>query len=114
MIDSRDFYDKGLSFWNDGCYYRWSCAIKDSEKPGPNGEDAVRPSPDKKTIRASTIYNCAKIFRDSDSKINVITISQLDFKMKVPKTLTDTLMPKTIKSSYDNIIKYYNLNQKQL
>ena len=112
-IESRDYYDKGVSFWHEGKYYRWSCSVNNSDKAGPNGEEPLKPSVEK-TTRASTIYNCTLIERTDDEKIKIITITQIDFKMKIPPMILNTAMPKSIKGWYDNVVKYYTSNNKKI
>ncbi len=68
-IDSRDYYEKAIYFWDNGVFYKWSTGIHNSEKEGPNGEPAARALPDNKTTRAETAFNCIMIKRGADDKI---------------------------------------------
>ena len=56
-VKSRDFYEKGFSFFHDGKYYRYSCSINNSEE--------VREVP-KETFRGETIYNFGVMERDPE------------------------------------------------
>lgn len=55
---------KEFQFWHHGKFYRFSCGIPDSEKPGPNGEPAVAPLPDSKTVRGFYNISGGVIYRD--------------------------------------------------
>ena len=68
-IDSRDYYEKAICFWENGVFYKWSTGLSNSEKEGPNGEAAAKPLPDSKTTRAETAFNCIMIKRGADDKI---------------------------------------------
>ena len=74
-ICSRDFIEKGFNFFHEGKFYRYSSSVDDSELPGPNGEKPMKPTPNKNTVRASTLINCAIMRRDVDDRILVSTIT---------------------------------------
>ena len=57
-ICSRDFYEKGFSFFHNGKFYRYSTSVQNSNLPGPNNEDPIKPLPNKSTVRAETLINC--------------------------------------------------------
>lgn len=63
-IASRDFFEKGFNFYSNGKFYRYSTSVPDSEFPGPNGEQPLRPLPDDRTVRGFTNINCGLVYRD--------------------------------------------------
>ena len=74
-ICSRDFIEKGFNFYHNGKFYRFSSSIDNSELPGPNGEEPLYPCPNRSTVRANTLINCAIMRRDVDNRILVSTIT---------------------------------------
>ena len=64
--------EKGFNFYSNGKFYRYSTSIDDSELPGENGEEALRPIANYNTVvRAFTLFNCAIMQREADSKISL-------------------------------------------
>jgi hypothetical protein len=67
-VASRDFYEKGFTFHNEGKVYRYTVAIVDSEDKIPCPKD---------TVRADTMINCGIMQRDENDnnkvKFSVIT-----------------------------------------
>ena len=63
-ISSRDFHEKGFNFFSNGKFYRYSSSVEDSHLPGPNGEEPMKPIPNKNTVRATTLINCGIMKRD--------------------------------------------------
>jgi len=57
-ICARDFYEKGINFYHNGKFYRYSSSVENADKPGPNGEPALKPIPNTSTVRATTLINC--------------------------------------------------------
>ena len=74
-ICSRDFIEKGFNFWNNGKFYRYSSSVDDDTLPGDSDKEDQFPAPNKSTVRANTLINCAIMRRDSDNRILVSTIT---------------------------------------
>ena len=113
-ICSRDFIEKGFNFFHNGKFYRYSSSIDNSDLPGLNGKELKFPAPNKSTVRANTLINCAIMRRDSDNRILVSTLTQCDFKIKVPAFMITTFLPKATKNWYESINKFYSKNHKNL
>ena len=98
-ISSRDFYSKGIQFYHNGKYYRYSSSVIDSEIIDDKNPNDIfkRQLPDDKTIRGTTILNCGIFQRDKDGKIVGSTLSQSDIKMKVPDVMINNFLPNAAK-----------------
>ena len=68
-IASRDFYEKGFNFYENGKFYRYSCSVPNAELEGPNGEKPAYPTPDQMTVRGDVLINCGMMWRGPDGKI---------------------------------------------
>jgi len=110
----RDFYEKTFNFYNDGKFYRYSTSVEDSEKPGPNGEEPLKPSPSGQVVRAFTIYSCSMVERLPDGQIKHSQSCQMDWHIKAPTFLVNTFFPKAAKDWYGNVVKFYNKNHKNI
>ena len=97
-FQSRDFYEKGINFYSNGKYYRYTCGI-------PNDSD-FRSIP-KDTVRGQTLINCAIMEYQEDGKLSYRCVTQCDFKMTVPNFIYTTFLPKAAKSWLAEIQKYY-------
>ena len=76
-VQSRDFYCKGISFYHNNKYYRYSSSITDSEVIDEKNTDDKykRQLPDDKTVRGITILSCGIFQRNSEGKIVGSTLS---------------------------------------
>lgn len=117
QFSSRDFMEKGFNFYSDGKFYRYSTSIDDSEKPGvydPQGPIRSLDDPENR-VRGFTIYNCGLMQRNpKTNEIELTLVTQCDFKVSVPSFMLNSFLPKATKGWYDNIVKYYNKNHKNL
>ena len=113
-ISGRDFYEKQFNFYHKGKFYRYSSSIENSEVEGPNGELAIMPSPDDKTIRSFTVINCGIIERGPSNELLYSLICQIDWKIKVPSFILTSFFPKAAKEWNQNVNKYYTKNQKNM
>mmetsp|Transcript_35609 Transcript_35609/g.54449 ORF Transcript_35609/g.54449 Transcript_35609/m.54449 type:complete len:254 (-) Transcript_35609:2-763(-) len=104
-IQSRDFYEKGFSFYHDGKFYRYSCTVKDSQEQKPSPAD---------TIRGETLYNFACVYREQDGSLKMSVVTQCDFKIQVPSFMLTSFLPKATKNWFDNVCKYYMKNHKKM
>jgi len=94
-FNSRDFYEKAFMFHANGKMYKYSCSVKDSEE--------LKPVPEK-TIRGITIYSCGIMQRrESDGKVLLTVINQLDMKMAIPTFLKEQFLPSAVKTWYKDI-----------
>jgi hypothetical protein len=67
-VSSRDFFEKGFSFYHQGKFYRYSSSIDDSQ--------TLKPLPDSVTVRGFTYINVGIMHRDTSSgKVIYQTIS---------------------------------------
>ena len=57
-IDSRDFYDKSVQFWDDGKFYIYNGSAASKSKEIPD-----------KTVRGKTIFNCTIYQKGPDERI---------------------------------------------
>ena len=89
-IDSRDFLDKGFSFFYKGKFYRYSCSV--------NNNLDLKPKP-KDTVRGATLYNCVVMYRDpKDLRIYYTVVTQCDYKLNIPTFILTSFLPKAAKS----------------
>lgn len=114
---SRDFMEKGFSFFADGKFYRYSTSIDNSEVHGaydPSGP--IRSLDDPNTmVRGYTYYNVAVMSRNPTTKeVNLTVLTQCDFKAMIPNFMLTKFLPDATKGWHDNIVKYYNKNHKNL
>ena len=74
----------------------------------------MKPLP-KKTTRAETLINIGKMYKDpKDNKLKLTSITQMDFKIKLPAFIFSTFLPKASKSWYTEVQKRYTKNHKNL
>lgn len=95
-VASRDFYEKGFTFYADGKLYRYSCTVANSEELIPVPKD---------TVRAETTYNFGIMRRDAEdnNKVKFSVITQADFKLNVPAPMLNVFLPKATKQWYDTV-----------
>lgn len=89
-------------FYTNGKLYKYSTSIMNADKPGPNGEKPIKPSLDSYTVRADTLFNVGCIERDPvNGKVKLTTITQCDFKLKVPSFMLTSFLPNAVKGWYE-------------
>jgi len=59
-FQSRDFYEKGINFYSDGKFYRYTCGIPNDTKERPVPKD---------TVRGQTLINCAMMEYLEDGRL---------------------------------------------
>ena len=89
-------------------------SIENADKPGPNGEEPIMPILDSSIIRGDCLYNVGIMERLPNGKVQLITLTQCDFKIKVPQWILATWLPKAMKSWYDTVQKHYTKNHKKI
>ena len=107
----REFYEKIFSFAHEEVYYRLSSSIY--KEDGTQNEEVFDDTL-KEKVRADVLFNMTKIYRNDKGKIEMDIISNIDPKGKLPKIVVGALLAKSTKAWYDNVVKYYTKNHKDL
>ena len=92
-------------------YYRLSSSVYTPE--GIQNEEVFDDTLLEK-VRADVLFNVTKIYRNEQGKIEILIINNIDPKGKLPKIVVGALLAKSTKTWYDNVVKYYTKNHKNL
>lgn len=65
-------------------------------------------------VRADVLFNVTKIYRNNQGKIEMVIINNIDPKGKLPMVVVGALLAKSTKAWYDNVVKYYTKNHKDV
>ena len=96
FVSERDVVDKRFDFYANGIYYDFSSSVKDELKPVV--EDIVR---------ITDFCSICKIYEE-DNNFNIISITQVDTKYKLPNTILKTTLPIKYKEWYSSLINAIN------
>ena len=107
----REFYEKIFQFAHEEVYYRLSSSVYTPE--GTQNEEVFDDTL-KEKVRADVLFNLTKIYRNAQGKIEIVIISNIDPKGKLPKIVVGALLAKSTKAWYDNVVKYYTKNHKDV
>lgn len=107
-FEPRDFVEKSFCFSHDGAYYVYCSSIpKDIE------ESMI---PAKKGVtRGESVLTVQKMWRDKETGcIHYHTISQYDFKLRVPSWLLATFLPSGAKKWLADFCEFYEKHADEL
>jgi hypothetical protein len=96
FVSERDVVDKRYDFYVNGIYYDFSSSVKDDLIP--NEEDVVR---------ITDHCSVCKIYEE-DNNFNIISITQVDTKYKLPNAMLSVQLPIKYKDWYDSLINAIN------
>lgn len=100
-FQSRDFAEKGFTFYHNGKFYRYSASL-----PEDMGLAQVPLPAD--TVRGYTYLNVGIFERNpKDGKIQGRIVTQCDFKVQIPPFMVNTFLPNSTKAWYANVTKHY-------
>ena len=106
-IESRETYDKGFMFFDDGKFYRYLSNVPNSVgEPEYEGDMSKRPVHSNATVRGETLFSVITIERDDKGKLLVTMLLQLDTKLNLPGFIVTTFMPSAMKTWYKNVSKF--------
>ena len=97
FVSERDVIDKRFDFYVGGTYYDFSSSVKDDLKP-IDEEDIVR---------ITDYCSLCKIYEEKDY-FNIISITQVDTKYKLPNAMLSIQLPVKYKEWYDSLINAIN------
>ena len=96
FVSERDVVDKRYDFYEGEIYYDFSSSVKDDLIPL---EDDV--------LRITDHCSVCKIYEEDDC-FNIISITQVDTKYKLPNALMSVQLPVKYKDWYDSLINAIN------
>jgi hypothetical protein len=96
FVSERDVVDKRYDFYEGEIYYDFSSSVKDDLIPL---EDDV--------LRITDHCSVCKIYEEDDC-FNIISITQVDTKYKLPNALMSVQLPVKYKEWYDSLINSIN------
>jgi hypothetical protein len=96
FVSERDVVDKRYDFYEGGIYYDFSSSVKDDLIPL---EEDV--------LRITDHCSVCKIYEENDC-FNIISITQVDTKYKLPNALMSVQLPVKYKEWYDSLINAIN------
>ena len=96
FVSERDVVDKRYDFYEGGIYYDFSSSVKDDLIPL---EEDV--------LRITDHCSACKIYEENDC-FNIISITQVDTKYKLPNALMSVQLPVKYKEWYDSLINAIN------
>jgi hypothetical protein len=96
FVSERDVVEKRYDFYEGGTYYDFSSSVKDDLIPL---EDDV--------MRITDHCSACKIYEEDDC-FNIISITQVDTKYKLPNALMSVQLPVKYKEWYDSLINAIN------
>ena len=96
FVSERDVVDKRYDFYDGEVYYDFSSSVKDDLIPI---EDDV--------MRITDHCSVCKIYEEDDC-FNIISITQVDTKYKLPNALMSVQLPIKYKEWYDSLINAIN------
>ena len=100
FVSERDVIDKRYDFYSDGIYYDFSSSVKDDLKPI-----------DEEIVRMTDYCSLYKIYEEKDN-FNIISLTQIDTKYKMPDALLSVQLPLKYKEWYDSLINAINEENK--
>ena len=100
FVSERDVIDKRYDFYSDGIYYDFSSSVKDDLKPI-----------DEEIVRMTDYCSLCKIYEEKDN-FNIISLTQIDTKYKMPDALLSVQLPLKYKEWYDSLINAINEENK--
>ena len=100
FVSERDAADKRYDFYVNGIYYDFSSSVKDDLIPI---EESI--------IRMTDHCSVYKMYEEGDN-FNIISITQVDAKYKVPNALLSVQLPIKYKEWYDSLINAINEENK--
>ena len=92
-------------------YYRLSSSVYTPE--GTQNEEVFDDTLAEK-VRADVLFNVTKIYRNEQGKIEMVIISNIDPKGKLPMVVVGALLAKSTKAWHANVVKYYTKNHKEM
>ena len=110
----RDYFEKCFMFAEGGKLYKFSSSIFETNDAGERVMSTHRPLASKDLIRGEVLINVTVIERDTEGKIVMTTVTQVNLQSQVPKIIMNSFIPKAMKSWYDNVTKHYNKAHKRL
>ena len=96
FVSERDVIDKRYDFYVGGIYYDFSSSVKDDLKPI-----------DEDIVRITDYCSLCKIYEEKDY-FNIISITQVDTKYKLPNAMLSVQLPIKYKEWYDSLINAIN------
>ena len=96
FVSERDCVDKRFDFYVNDIYYDFSSSVKDELIPF---EESV--------MRITDHCSVSKMFEDNDG-FNIISITQVDSKFKIPPAMLSVQLPIKYKDWYDAMINEIN------
>ena len=96
FVSERDVVDKRYDFYEDGIYYDFSSSVKDDLIPLE--EDVMR---------ITDHCSLCKIYEENNN-FNIISITQVDTKYKLPNAMMSIQLPIKYKEWYDSLINAIN------
>ena len=100
FVSERDVVDKRYDFYVNEIYYDFSSSVKDDLIPIE--EDVVR---------ITDHCSVCKIYEE-DNNFNIISITQVDTKYKLPNAMLSVQLPIKYKDWYDSLINAINEENK--
>ena len=100
FVSERDVVDKRFDFYVDGIYYDFSSSVKDDLKPI-----------DEDIVRMTDYCSVCKIYEEND-QFNIISITQVDTKYKMPIAMMKVQLPIKYKEWYDSLVNAINEDYK--
>ena len=96
FVSERDVVDKRFDFYVEETYYDFSSSVKDDLKPI-----------DEDIVRMQDHCSICKIYEDNN-EFNIISITQVDAKYKMPYAMMSVQLPIKYKEWYDALISAIN------